>query len=770
MKLISKTFFQAIRNLGKKQLVFRCTCLAMLVLSCSVIRAQVDNKGGVYIAGNVYMKASFVNNSSAAYQNDGNLSLTGDFTNNQSAMPEGTGTTQFIGTAIQNIQGTQSSIFHHVYLSNPAGVLMKLNTTMGGTISTVVGSLYFNGYALTMGMINTAYTNTSAFNVTNTSDLNITGDAGAGNGIYFDPAANTLHNLAIASGATGTLGNALNITAGTAFGTVTADGNFDAAGFLTLKSDADGTARVASSLGNITGYATVERYIPPRRAWRFMSVPINNDTLMIRTAWQEGVNNPSLSVRYDPHPGYGTHITYDNNPSIGFDVNTTWNTSIKIWLQNTNNWSNYGPSPLYNHLTSFPGYCLFVRGSRAVDLNQATNAIADPTVLRETGTLNNGTWSKTYPGLVAGNAVLVGNPYASSVDITSVLTASTGIYNNKFYVWDPALAGSYGVGGYITYSNGIMTPITPNYPVPTTIIQGSQAFLVQSSAPNVTINFKQNDKTASEKDIFARQAGFSPLAIYTNLLASSTGGNLILADGVAAGLDNSFSEDNPDDDAPKLWNFYENISLYGKGKYLSIQFRPIPILTDTLFYRMYLKQQPYTLQIFARNMSADKRVRAWLVDNYLKTRTEINLYDTISYSFTPNPDTTSYRNRFMLVFNKQFGAAPVPVTRVANQGDSLETGNANSMAATTPGAGVFPNPVTGNSFTLKLNNFDPGDYTVSLYSSKGLLLLTRRINYIKGANSYTIHLPPAIAAGTYTLQLLNSDGKASRSMPVVIAK
>jgi hypothetical protein len=768
MKINNQVFFQAIHNNKRLHLYPAALCIVMLVLFCSVTIAQVNNSGNAYISGNVYMNATFVNN--GTYQNDGNLSLTGDFTNKQAAMAEGTGTTQFIGTSLQSINGTQSSMFHHVYLSNAAGVQMNLNTAMGGTISTVSGSLYFNGYTLTMGgKIDLAYTNPNAFNVTNTSNLNITGNAAAGNGIYFDPSANTIHDLTIASGATGTLGNALNITPGTSFGTVTADGNFNAAGFLTIKSDVNGTARIAQSAGNITGFTTVERYIPPRRAWRFMSVPTKDDTLTFRTAWQEGVNNPSLSVRYDPHPGYGTQITYDNNSSIGFDVNTTWNPSLKIWLQNSNNWSTFSPNTLYNHINAWDGYCLFVRGSRAVDLNLATSAIPDATILRTKGVVYNGAWSKSYTGLVAGNELLVGNPYASSVDISSMLTGSTGINNNKFYVWDPALAGSYGVGGYVTYSNGIMAPITANYPTATTIIQANQAFLVQATSANVTINFNQSDKTPAEKNIFARQAGFAPLAIYTNLL-TPTGDSLTLTDGVAAGIGNSFTANNDEDNAPKLWNFVENMSLYRNGKYLAIEFRPLPVLTDTLFYRMYLKQQPYTLQIFARNVSTNKPIKAWLVDNYLKTKTALNLNDTTKYNFTPNPDTTSYRNRFMIVFNKQFVATPAPVTKVVNQGSPLETGNANSMAATAPGISVFPNPVTGNSFVLKLTNIKEDNYTVNLYSSKGALILVKNISYLKGNNNYTINLAPAMAAGTYTLQLLNSSGNAVESIPLLISK
>ena len=192
---------------------------------------------------------------------------------------------------------------------------MDINVTIGDTISSVAGSLYFNDHALTMGgKTDPAYTNIKAFNVTSLSDLFINGPAATGNKLYFDSLANTMHNLTVSgTTASAVLGNALNITSGSKFGTVVVDGHLDAAGYLTLKSDSNGTARVGESSGIISDSATVERYIPPRRAWRFLSVPFSSSNQTIRDAWQEGVNNTDPTLNYannqNPHPGFGTHIT-----------------------------------------------------------------------------------------------------------------------------------------------------------------------------------------------------------------------------------------------------------------------------------------------------------------------------------------------------------------------------------------------------------------------------------------------------------------------------
>ncbi len=721
------------------------------------IAAQVNNAGPLYISGNVFVNTTFTNTSTAAYKNDGSLYLTGDFTNNQEAMTEGTGATLFTGSSLQNISGTKSPVFHKVSINNNAGVRMNINTTIGDTISIlpVAGSLYFNGHALTMGgKINPAYTNTSAFNVTPTSDLNITGKAGTGNNLYFAASGDTLHNLTVSANGTGKLGNALNITAGSSFGTVTVDGSFEAAGFLTLKSDANGTSRINNSAGTVTGNVTVERYIPARRAWRFLSVPVNNDTLHIRTAWQEGVNNPSLTVRYNPHPGFGTQITGDNNTANGFDFNTTSNASVKTWIHSTNSWSTTAPPTVSTLINAYPAYCIFVRGSRAVDLAQATSAVADPTVLRITGTVNNGALSKPYTSLITNNLILAGNPYASSIDIAPVLTRSTGIYNDKFWVWDPALAGNYGVGGYITYIDGVMAPLTPNYPSTTTIIQGGQAFLLQANAASANVGFVQADKTASERMVFGKPV--KKPVVYVNLMTPSAD-SVALTDGVAASFGKNYSANSHPAGAVKQWNFNENIALVRNSGAFAIEFRPVPQKTDTLFLRLYIRQQPYSFEIFSQNLPADFPPKAWIVDKYLGTQTEVNLYDTSLYSFTPNTDTNSYRNRFMLVFS------PAD-TKTVNPGKEKEI-----VTTDAAGAGIYPNPVTDNNFNLVLNNLKAGNYGLSIYTATGRLVLTHKITYEVNKASYSIHLPAALDAGSYTLLILNNNGDTVKSIPFIIS-
>ena len=629
-------------------------------------------------------------------------------------------------------------------------------------------NINLNGFSLT---VNGAFGGTGTVSGSATSGLTINGAAGT---VYFNQASpyNQVKTLTVNTGGSLKLGDdgvgvhdTLNIAAGnsgTGYGTVVVTGGtLDANGVLTLKSDVNGTARVGQSTGTISGNATVERYIPPIRAWRFMAFPFGSSSQTVKAAWQEGANNLGLNYATDninPHPGYGTHITGDNNTSLGYDYNTTVNPSYKVWDATANNWNATEPPTVSTNIASFNGaYCIFIRGSRAVDLSQATSASADPTVLRSTGVLNQTgpVAPMTYTG-GAGNAVMIGNPYASTINFLDVINRSAGIDHDKFWVWDPKSAGTSNVGGYVSYANGILTPPTsPSFPGginDAELLQSSQSFMVQLSAgsSSVTMDFREADKLAQAVNVFGKPAKPSDPVIYTNLMLGKDN-NMMLVDGVAAGFNKRFKATVDGDDAAKLWNFDENIALVRDGKALAIEFRPPISKKDTLFYDLGLKQKSYTLKIFAANIGSGSPAQAWLIDKNLDKQTLINLNDTSYYSFTASKDTAKDRNRFILVFSLSKDTIPKPEKVVST-------------------ASVYPNPVSGNSFNLVLQDFDKGDYKVNVYNSNGSLIITRSVHNEGGKNTFNFKLPVNAIAGHYILKVVNSGGNVVSTIPVVMAK
>jgi len=256
--------------------------------------------------------------------------------------------------------------------------------------------------------------------------------------------------------------------------------------------------------------------------------------------------------------------------------------------------------------------------------------------------------------------------------------------------------------------------------------------------------------------------------IYTNLMVSFNG-TFGLADGVAAAFGNKFSAAVDDDDAIKLWNFDENLALVRGASTLAIEFRPVPVITDTLFYRLYLRQRSYTLKFFSQYFPKDLYLRAWLVDKYLDTKTEVNLYDTTLYNFNPNPDTNSYRNRFMLVLNRQLAATPAGVTKIINQADPGVTGVTNSITAKAGNVAIYPNPVTNGKAILQFNNMDKGSYEVMLYNATGQKLTGYQIQHSGGNNVYSLMLNKW-QVGIYSLVIINKNSGKLINLQLQISK
>ena len=169
-----------INGFGKLIAVF---ALAVLQITSY---AQAYNNGPMNISGNVYLAASFTNSNNATtnYLNNGNFSLTGDFTNNQAtAMTAGTGTILFVGSSLENINGSQPSNFYNATVNNASNVKMVDNIAINNVFYPQAGSLQINGNTLYLaGTINNTGTGTIIGDAAaaGTSNINITGTGALG--------------------------------------------------------------------------------------------------------------------------------------------------------------------------------------------------------------------------------------------------------------------------------------------------------------------------------------------------------------------------------------------------------------------------------------------------------------------------------------------------------------------------------------------------------------------------------------------------------------
>jgi hypothetical protein len=180
-----------------------------------------------------------------------------------------------------------------------------------------------------------------------------------------------------------------------------------------------------------------------------------------------------------------------------------------------------------------------------------------------------------------------------------------------------------------------------------------------------------------------------------------------------------------------------------------------------LFFRLYLKKQPYSLQIFTRNLPANLPAQAWFIDKYLSTQSEINLYDTTIYSFMPNADTNSYRNRFMLVFNR----VKRNRSAIAKQND-YEKGSINTEAGIT----IYPNPTSTRKVLLLFNNAEKGIYNVDVYNSRGEKLMTRKVLYNGNNNIFLLTLNQLPIKGVYIIRIMDKDLKKIINLRLLLSE
>ncbi len=426
---------------------------------------------------------------------------------------------------------------------------------------------------------------------------------------------------------------------------------------ITVKSTSSATASIGVVGGsfNYTGNGKfiIERYIPAHRAWRLLTSPVTGTSGQgINASWQEGATpkspmgaEPTTSI-YNPNPGYGTHIS-GGSTANGFDQNTTGNASMKYY--NGTSWQNVTSSLYTTKVTDQQGYMLFVRGSRASDLSQGQYQVADNTTLRSSGQLKTGTVN--IP--VSGNTI-VANPYAAAINFHTVAQASS-FSGDSYYLWDPALTGSYNVGAWVTFSyNGgsydrtIIDSLPINsYPGSISqngVIESGAAFMVTTATGNLIFN--ENAKTTG-----VNNAMFRPVKTRVNLLAENNDGTISTNDGILVTYADDASNVVDEKDAPKVTNFNESFSSRRDGKLIAIERRKTIDETDTIFFNLANVQlKNYQFEIATSQMQRDN-LAAFLEDNYLNSVIPVSLLDTTRIKFSFNTNPASYnKERFKLVF------------------------------------------------------------------------------------------------------------------------
>lgn len=430
----------------------------------------------------------------------------------------------------------------------------------------------------------------------------------------------TCKDLTINSGKTLTIGagKKLSVT-----------GNLINNGTLVFKSDATGTAVFDVFSGSLSpaGSTIVERFIPARRAYRFLSPSVTTSTT-IRQNWQEdGVNTA----------GFGTHITGATGASAGFDPTETNNPSL---LRLTNGAWAGATNTNVNTLTAGNAYCLMVRGDRTTDLTTNLPATSN-TVLRATGTLFTGNFTPVLSAVASGYS-FIGNPYQAPLDIKTALQSSSDVNKNVVYYWDPSINAR---GGYIT--RNLQTSQNSPSSFVNDYVQPGQAFFVINRISIVgtpTLTFTENHKSVANPAAGAfRTANTNEYGTLRVNLQANTNNQWTTIDGALAIFNDAFSWNVTSEDATKMANLDEDVSFVQNNTNLAIALQSIPSATSELPIKIDKMRHTYYQWKF--ELDNYNGATPFLFDTLNNSYTQIN--NGTAVPFTADANTT---NRFKIVF------------------------------------------------------------------------------------------------------------------------
>jgi hypothetical protein len=564
-----------------------------------------------------------------------------------------------------------------------------------------------------------------------TSNLTIGGTAGT---LNFTSGSRALNNLSLGASGSTTLGTALDI-----YGTVgfTAGGSLNMnAQAVTLKSTSTATARVSDLTGSTLSGATnvtVERYIPNRRAWRALTAPLKGSVsdASIFSQWQNNgavVSNTGVELW---GPGGDTTPSSSNtglkvgpNSSMLQYVSGTWSgvtdtNATKLFTTTGNNAFMVFPTGPYNSGL----------------ISSAATPIA--TTLKATGQMITG--DVPYTNLPSASHTLIGNPYASPLNLISMLTDTANLgFTGYIWVWDANASGANAVGSYnlfnVVSGVGTYTNLFSNLAAAVdsgTQIQSGQAFFVLPTVNLSTFTIKETHKGSTFSNAVLRTAGLELLRVGLYKQSNTEW----------SGRDGAMTVILPDADANQMANkmangsenvaFTKNAGLFASNHHLPL------VASDVLNVKVWnttagtnYKLKIYTEEFTAMNLSAT------LEDVFTNARTPLTLDGSaVEYPFSVTTDALSTGNRFRIVF----------------QTSALGVNN-----PTANGFSIFPNPVTGDSFQVNLGMLATGNYSYTICNTIGQEVEKGTINNAAQNTNYEVKMSNG-ATGIYIMKIKGSD-------------
>ena len=570
-----------------------------------------------------------------------------------------------------------------------------------------------------------------------TSNLSI-GGTGTSGSYKFDQTTpgttNVLKDLTLSGTATATLVNALNIVGGATPGTVIVGSGttLNTAGFLTLLSNATGTANIGISTGTINGNITVERYIPANgRKFRFLASPlVGGSTLQ----WRDNAGSTS---------GRGTQITGPTgtvdaslqNPKSALYYNETL---VGGTITDYARWPNIDGN---TSLTNGKGYRIFIRGDRTIDLMTAVNSTNNATTIWVNGSYpsNPVTMPITY---TAGGGIgwnLVGNPYPCTIDWDLVKAqGSTSDYNNisdAIYIWHP-LNTNYNSGGYTSYVSGIGSG-TPN--VGTRYISSSQGFMVKATGSSPVLKIYESHKVSAQQGskIFKNTDEPSHMRLKLSIDTIQFDDAVIhFTEGATKNFDRKYD----------AFDITQGIGFLTADLKDTLAINGFPKLHVNDVAKIYINNLitgKYKI-MFSDMSTFDQTFDAYLIDHYLNKNTLIKEDVIYSFNIDTNNLFTSGGTRFEIIFGEsktsyenilnrknetQLSVYPNPATDVLNINISnANFKNSKVMITNVSGQQLINTNMIGDNAQLNIESLSNGVYFVTVSNEEGF---NKTVKFVK---------------------------------------
>lgn len=453
---------------------------------------------------------------------------------------------------------------------------------------------------------------------------------------------------------------------------------------FTFKSTAmrNGVLTEVPSSASINGSVTTERFFTARRAFRFVSPSVTTSGT-INANWQESGSNA---------PGFGTHITGNGGAANGFDVSGSNNPSLFTFDNLNQNWAAV-TNTNSNTLSVGTPYRLFVRGDRTVSLTD-NNATPSETILRTTGDLHTGDFQVNNLSDTVDEFNFVGNPYQAVVDMNSVITEASNI-KNDFFVWDPSLNAR---GAYVTVnsadgSNNL--PLGESTSASNDLQPGQAVFLENTATAPTSVIFKESHKNTSSA---AAMNLFNSVATGKIFISIHTDGNSPAMDATQLRFSAAFDSNSSTDDAGKIINPDETLSINNNASLKSIERRNYPVQTDTLsLFTDRYRHANYILRI--SGVQLDNSYTYSLYDRFTQQTLPIsNTSFDYAFSVDQNQALSIATDRFEVI--------------VSNQTLSIGGVDFNDRIR------LFPNPTSNGQINLSLPT-EAKDVSINLYNMTG---------------------------------------------------